>query len=349
MARLASALFTLSVLAVFGSAKPPTTKSALDLTTEIYGPLRSWKPIKAIDIDPKMTIDGKPVNDSFIIGYQPPQLSADEQEKKFAQLRNLVANNSESTLAKRERSWCGVSADHTLVAKAQLQPSITYFCYTSPATGWWYWWPRSSDNSWQPFTTKDGLQRPVWFGGSVRAGYSFSGYNCWSAFSEIFILPHSLLCFKGYQCEDLRCNAATIVMDIWAACLVSISQQILAITNHPVLPPGIVIGDWAIDVDPKMMVDGKPVHDSFIVGHQVPQLSNERDKRMKYSELFELVAQLNSSGVPPRPPPALAKRGGIYPRCGVGADDAMVPVEQLRVAVHALAITWLRRSMGSRA
>jgi hypothetical protein len=164
---------------------------------EIYGPLHSWRPVKATDLDRQTFFEGNPVNDSFIIGYQIPQLSAEERTKS-AQLLDFVANNSVAaasaepddvatpTLAKRAvSSWCGVPANNALVPLEQLRASVQYFCHNAPATGWWYWWLRLSDNSWQPFTTRDGQQLPVWFGGSVRPGYSFTRYNCMAAFSRI--------------------------------------------------------------------------------------------------------------------------------------------------------------------
>jgi len=202
MIRLARALFTLAALAVLGSANPVATpKSVFDLTTEIYGPLDTWLPIKAIDTHPGSIVDGKPVNDSFIVGYQPPQLSAEEQKEKYAQLLDLVrvANNNNnnnnnnnsvgvSTLSKRvDRSWCGVRAARALVPHEQLQLFSQYFCYNRPGTGWWSSWPRL-DGSWQPFTTRSGEQQPVWFGGAVQPGFGFASSTCLLAFTDIIFL-----------------------------------------------------------------------------------------------------------------------------------------------------------------
>ncbi|KAH6972049.1 hypothetical protein BKA56DRAFT_593624 [Ilyonectria sp. MPI-CAGE-AT-0026] len=191
-------LFAFATLAVLGSAAPPdpgNPESMIEVTTKVFGPLNTWRPIKAINIHRGSTVDGVRVNDSFVVGYEPPQLSPEKQNAKHQQLFDLVSklpigacteDASAPAMANRAyRTQCGVPASRALVPLDQLYSAIRYYCYTTPASGWWNWWYRPEDNSWQPFTNKDREVWPVWLGGAVRPGYTWSAWSCYSAMMDI--------------------------------------------------------------------------------------------------------------------------------------------------------------------
>jgi hypothetical protein len=229
MIPLARALCIFTALAALGSAKRPKVKSAFDLTLDIYGPLDTWRPIRAIDIDPKSIVDGKPVNDSFIVGYEPPRLSVEMQAEKHSQLLELVANvttgasarhGGEAELVRRTlRSWCGIPAANALVPLDQLRLATGYFCSRNYASAWWETWPRLVDGTyvWQYFTTRDGQRLPVWVGGGFRAGYRFDSYRCSTAFASILYDCYNYPYSTGGVGEDHPGGYDAVLMPKWFA------------------------------------------------------------------------------------------------------------------------------------
>lgn len=71
-------------LAVTGAMAKSATHDAL---VSIFDPVETWDPIRAIDVDPMATFEGKPVNYSLIIAYQPPKAAP---ERKRAEVQALV-------------------------------------------------------------------------------------------------------------------------------------------------------------------------------------------------------------------------------------------------------------------
>ncbi|EON67368.1 hypothetical protein W97_06621 [Coniosporium apollinis CBS 100218] len=84
------------------AATGATAKSAThDALISILRPVETWDPVHAIDVDPMATFEGKPVNYSVIIAYQPPKAAP---ERKRAEVQALLDLKRPKTQANEGRA-----------------------------------------------------------------------------------------------------------------------------------------------------------------------------------------------------------------------------------------------------
>jgi hypothetical protein len=137
-----------------------------------------------------------PVNDSVVIGFELPAMTPEENKKKFQLFSDLLAVAANQTAAKDDpaaalakrayHTWCGKPGGSASVWIHQLQKGGENYCSWAisggfPAgTGKGGWWNQylAPDSSWQPFRNRYHSNWWVWFGGSLRPGYTWTYANC---------------------------------------------------------------------------------------------------------------------------------------------------------------------------
>lgn len=76
-------VFLISIVTIFGvlSSASAIPMRDEDVYLDVYGPRENWKKIFAADLYPNSTVEGQPINDTFVIGYSFP--TTPQQEVRF--------------------------------------------------------------------------------------------------------------------------------------------------------------------------------------------------------------------------------------------------------------------------
>lgn len=175
--------------------------AALEITS-IFGPLENWRAIKATQVDPKGMFNGYPANDSVIIGYEPPQVSTAELQKKFMEAADLVAvapSEPKHELAKRAYTYTCLSYGGTKIWVNQVYNGRNYFCTLANRRplapgqyyGAWLDYYQANDGTWQRYTTQAGVVKSVWYMVYLNYGFSWGVGNCLTASQAV-----------SYYCND---------------------------------------------------------------------------------------------------------------------------------------------------
>lgn len=117
-----------------GNTGEHSNLSIRDLLVSTYGPVETWDPILAIDVDPHGTYEGLPVNDSLIIGYEPPH-------KAYKAKRQVDGNFSFPEKRNPQESKCNgwtvdCRRDGSWVDQYQLYSAKDTFCLDAASRLW---------------------------------------------------------------------------------------------------------------------------------------------------------------------------------------------------------------------
>ncbi|KAJ9658294.1 hypothetical protein H2201_007853 [Coniosporium apollinis] len=167
-------------LAATGAMAKSATRDAL---ISIFGPVETWDPIRAVDVDPTATFEGKSVNYSLIITYQPPKEDpekwAQTSELRLAAQGELTCFNSsnwlwQNQLQSGKDGFCG-----ELNHNGGLQGGRTHHQHRTHY--------KASDGSFQRFTDQEGRVATVFYSVTVRDGFVWSYNNCYNSLFEIIV------------------------------------------------------------------------------------------------------------------------------------------------------------------
>ena len=171
------------------AARDSSGLSVRDILVSVYGPVETWHPVRAIDVDPHGTFDGHPVNESLIVAYEPPrhasQAKRDLAGRLLAERQTQTPKDGKcgglSTNCYRWGSW---------VEQYQLYNAKDTFCSDAASRAWWepdsdtqvstltYWQDKklyqARDGSWKNFNNHLGQTVGVFFYKQWIAGFDLS-------------------------------------------------------------------------------------------------------------------------------------------------------------------------------
>jgi hypothetical protein len=199
-----SRILLIAALTVLGSCASvlprPPPNSRHDIYQEYYGHMTTWKQIKAIDIHPNATFDGKPADDSIIFAYEAPDLGHETHKKMRRAVETFDQKERIKSTKVRRSNKCGVRfcancyETGTWTYQYQLWGGVTSATNEAkePVTnGQWYQqyklWYQNSDGNWERFTKSYSDQTTsVYFGASMDETIDYTGpfgYNqVWEAY-----------------------------------------------------------------------------------------------------------------------------------------------------------------------
>ncbi|KAJ9636288.1 hypothetical protein H2199_007963 [Coniosporium tulheliwenetii] len=149
-------------LAATGAMAKSATRDAL---ISIFGPVETWDPIRAVDVDPTATFEGKSVNYSLIITYQPPRRIPKNGRSNWLWQNQLQSGKD---------GFCG-----ELNHNGGLQGGRTHHQHRTHY--------KASDGSFQRFTDQEGRVATVFYSVTVRDGFVWSYNNCYNSLFEIIV------------------------------------------------------------------------------------------------------------------------------------------------------------------
>ncbi|KAH8586793.1 hypothetical protein B0O99DRAFT_643529 [Bisporella sp. PMI_857] len=183
-------LFASALLAASNVFSSPILEShsARDILTGVFGPVETWDAIRAIDIHPNGTFDGRPVDDSIIYAYEPPKSAPREKHELAVSL--LEARGTK--VKREESSTCYQSG--TWVLQNQLYSGGSGFCGDLNAAGgigpgqYHYQFKlyyQATDGSFQRFTSNVGALTTVYYYVKVPSPSTWNYQTCFDLLFEI--------------------------------------------------------------------------------------------------------------------------------------------------------------------